>query len=336
MKNSIRTILEITAVAALAALAYRLGEASRTQTALQNERDRLQQQLAQADARLRERPRPEPEPTAASARTPFRPVNVATAAGRRVGPMAGGMVFAKGATFFSAGEPPEWIREEMRAHLRSRYEPLFQRAGISRELGDKLTTLLLEKRAAATDVMEAAIAQGFEPSPESHDHLKPLLKAADAAAEERIRDLLGESAYQQYQHYEETMPHRATVDQLTQRLASVGESLTAAQAEQLVSILAATAPASSAPTSGTSESITTFTTGPALSVNGEVVAGGPIGAVSISNDTPITDAAVNQAQGILTELQQKALQQLQADRAAMQRTAETMQGSLPPRRGGRD
>ena len=124
-----------------------------------------------------------------------------------------------------------------------------------------------------------------------------------------IQQTLGAAQYAQYQNYEQTLPQRNVVTQLAQSLSYTGSPLQDNQTEQLVNILAANTPVQ-AQTAG----------GPGGLFAGM---GGP-GGVLGNRMSPITDAAITQAQSILTETQVAALQQLQAQQQAQRQITQMM------------
>lgn len=231
-----------------------------------------------------------------------------------------------------AGPRPEWMSAQLKAHLRRRYGPLFLRPGFPRERADEFISLLLEKQTTASDIVDAARAQGIDFDAGSRSPLQAMLQSADVAIEERARALLGEGMYQQYRHFEETLPHRATVEQLAGRLALASEPLSSTQSGQLLDILAAHAPVVAPGLMMTSEPMVTVGMATPFGGEGVVVTSG---AVNVMNDAPITDGALDQARSILTADQLAALQQLRSERETAQRAFETMQKNFPPPQSGK-
>lgn len=313
MKHPTRTSLEIAGVVAIGVLAYALVDAVQARNALRAERDGLRQHVAanRETPRLPEGRRAGPSSFASPGVPSEAPV---PATGRPLfAPTAGALAFRGGPhVALSDGRdgPPG---DHLRSHLQRRYQALFEQAGFPREQAEALVALLVEKHQVAADVMDSAITQGLLPGPDNHRHLQSLVQSGQDAVEERIRQLLGENAYGQYQDFERTMPHRSTVEQLANRLAAVGESLSATQAEQLASLLAATAPAGDAGIDDVGPVVT-------FSSDGGMVAGH---AISVGGGAPISEEAVEQAASFLTDAQRRALQQLQADRSALQRMVES-------------
>ena len=139
------------------------------------------------------------------------------------------------------------------------------------------------------------------------------------------------------------MPQRATTDQLSQRLSYTATPLTAAQSASMVQILSQTAPQRTAATTGqissrpagVSESAGGGRGSPAVMIAGNL-GGGMLGGFGggANTGTPITDAAVNLAQGVLSGPQVDALRQLQREQAAQQKISQTFRETMGGNTGG--
>jgi hypothetical protein len=198
--------------------------------------------------------------------------------------------------------------------LDARYAALFKDLNLSPADLDKFKSLLVEKQNAILDVMAAGREQGLNPrDPTDRAQLATLLQTAQAQVDNNILQTLGAGQYAQYQNYEQTLPQRSVVSQLAQSLSYSGSPLQDAQAQQLVNILAANAPAPRQWTSGGG--------GLFAAVGG---GGGPMAGIFGNRAAPITDAAVTQAGAILTAPQVTALQQLQSQQQAQQQIAKIL------------
>jgi hypothetical protein len=193
-------------------------------------------------------------------------------------------------------EAQKLIAMQQKAALDRRYASLFKNLHLTPEQLDQFKDLLVEKQSALGDVMRAARAQGLNPRTD-REGFKQLVASTEADIDNTIKSTLGDAAYAQYQQYQQTLPERNVTGQLQQALSYTGTPLSDAQSEQLVQILAANAPASHNSNAGM------VRTGP-----GDVAGGGPPGR--------ITDAAVIQAQGVLSAPQLEALKQLQQTQQA--------------------
>jgi hypothetical protein len=207
-------------------------------------------------------------------------------------------------------ENPEFSKlwnSQQKLALDSRYSPLFKALNLSPADLDKFKSLLVEKQAAITDVMSSAREQGLDPrNPDDRAQLATLLQTAQAQVEANIQQTLGAAQFAQYQNYEQTLPQRNVVTQLAQSLSYTGTPLQDTQVAQLVNILAANTPAQNQNASGL----------------GGLFAG--MGGGFGNRTSPITDAAITQAQSILTDPQVAALQQLQAQQQAQRQIAQMM------------
>ena len=227
-----------------------------------------------------------------------------------------------------------------KAALDGRYAALFKRLNLPPEQLEKFKTLLAERQSTVADVMAAAREQGLDPR-ENRDEVRKLVSAAQAEIDNSIRAAVGESAFSEYQAYEQTTAQRAVVSQLEQRLSYSATPLTAEQSSQLVSILAAN---TAAPTTGAT-SATSTTVGPVEGF-GAMGGRGPGGGQNTASAAIITPAAIAQAQTVLNATQVAALQQLQQQQQSQQQLqrviGDTMNAqnpnapSTPAPRGGGD
>jgi hypothetical protein len=203
---------------------------------------------------------------------------------------------------------------QQKAMLDGRFSALFKNLNLSGADLDRLKSLLVEKQNANIDVLSAAREQGLNPrNPSDRAEIGNLMQTAEAQVDSNIRQLLGDGQYSQYQNYEQTIPQRSLVNQLSQTLSYSGSPLQDAQAEQLVSILAANSPARQA------------SDGPGLFAGMNM--GGPVGNYLMNRAAPITDAAITQASSVLSATQVTALQQMQAQQQAQQELARMMHQS---------
>lgn len=208
-------------------------------------------------------------------------------------------------------ENPEFNKlwtTQQKALLDSRYAALFKNLNLSPADLDKFKGLLVDKQNAMMDVMAAARDQGLNPrNPDDRTQIASLIQTAQAQVDANIRQTLGDAQFTQYQNYEQTLPQRNVVNQLSQALSYSAAPLQAFQVDQLVNILAANAPARSQAANAW------FGMGP--------MAAGTL--VSV-RDAPITDAAVTQAASVLTPPQLAALQQLQGEQQAQRQIGQMM------------
>jgi hypothetical protein len=220
---------------------------------------------------------------------------------------------------------------QQKVALDSNYGALFKSLHLSPEQLGKFKTLLAEKESTMMDTMMAAREQGVDPRTDPQGFRK-LVTAAQAAFNSEIEAVIGSDGLAQYEQFQQTQPQRAIVDQLQQSLSYTSEPLTAAQAAQMIQILAATTPQTDpgiarSPDGGAPP-------GPPGGFGGGGV--GPGGGRG-GGGVVITAAAVAQAQTVLSPTQQQALLQLQQVQTAQQQVQQLMRDSgmsRPPGDGG--
>ncbi len=237
------------------------------------------------------------------------------------GPFGGMMANALNA--MNSPELQKLMAQQQRGQLDNRFAQLFQQLKLPAEKLDQFKNLLVDRQTAQMDVMAAAMQQGLNPM-QNQKEIRELLTTAQGEIDGKIKSLLGDDAFSQYENYQQTQPQRNTVNQLQQSLSYTDSPLTAAQSEQLVQILAANAPARGNGNGGGPVVATAVAIGgPGGGRGGDIMfAGGPGGG------TQITDQAITQAQSILSTSQVQALQQLQQQQQAQQQLGRLMQEQM--------
>lgn len=211
---------------------------------------------------------------------------------------------------------------QQKAGLDGRYAALFRQLRLSPADLEKFKTLLVEKQTAVMDVFAAARSQGLG-GREGRDEIRQLMQDAQAEIDAQIKGLLGEPAYVQFQEYERTQPQRAVVGQLEQRLSYSEAPLSPAQSEQLTRILAQSSPGESGEVRGMRSLAQTFV-GAGSAAGQFIAAGGGRGSM-------ITDAAVAQAQSVLSPPQLATLQEMQREQQAAADLQQMMRRNLTER-----
>lgn len=189
---------------------------------------------------------------------------------------------------------------QQKAALDGRYSALFKQLQLSPADLEKFKMLLVDKQSAVMDVMAAARGEGLD-GRDGREQIRQLVQDTRAEVDSAIRATLGDAVYAQYQNFEATQPQRSLVTQLEQRLSYSSTPLTDTQSRQLVQIMVNNPPA----TAGDGR------TGSAG--NPMAMGGSPHG---FGGGTTITDAAISQAQGILSAQQTSALRSLQQEQQA--------------------
>lgn len=232
--------------------------------------------------------------------------------GRRRGGNRGDMA----GNFMAMMDKPEiqkLMAIQMRAGLDSRYAALFKGLNLSPAQLEQFKNLLVEKQTAMTDVLAAAREQGIDPRTDPQEFRK-LVADTQTEVDNNIKSTLGDAVYAQYQQYQQTLPQRGVVNQLQQSLSYTGTPLTNDQADQMVQILAQNTPSSSNQASASNRATITAAFGVGFG-------GGQI-------SSPITDAAIAQAQTVLTAPQLQALQQLQQAQQAQAQLTQAMRNQF--------
>lgn len=202
--------------------------------------------------------------------------------------------------------------------LDTRFAPLFRQLSLNPDELTAFKRLLIEKENAALDVIAISESQPEGPLPDPI--LGASVNAARARADRAILAALGTERYAVYTEYEKTLPQRAVVAQLEQRLSYSPTPLSPAQSESLVKILSAHAPA---PAAASEETAPT---------SAMVVTTGALAAAGVELQTPpatVTNEAVAEAQPVLTPNQVAALREIQAEQRATADAYQILRATLP-------
>lgn len=313
----------------LAALAAVLVE-HRENVDLRAENTRSQQQVAALQS---ENERLAVQAAAAKQSTPSSPASVTEPAFGAGGiKVNGAMLTSNIQTMplpFDDAEMSRLMDIQKKGQLEARYGALFRRLNLPPEKIEQLKKLLLDRQNVARDVMTAATAQDLTDA-DFKASLPAMIEKVTADVDANIRGVLGDESYQQYQQYQSTLPQRFLAEQLASRVNST-DPLSSQQLEQLVQILAAATPPSSGdPAAFAGESDHVMVSAPEFAANGAgpVFGFSSVGAISNGNAL-LTDAAIAEAQSILTSTQSKALQQIQAEQQAARAMSQHLSGNLP-------
>ncbi|MDO8541592.1 MAG: hypothetical protein Q7S40_14230 [Opitutaceae bacterium] len=232
---------------------------------------------------------------------------------------------------------------QKKAAIDQRYADLFKMLNLTPTQIEKLKALLEERANTMQDMIAAARDQGvnLRANPEA----RKLVTETQNQLNEGIKAAIGESSFDQLTSYERTVPQRNLVGDLEQRLSYTPTPLTAAQAGQLVQILAANPPQRAAipagSPSGGANSAVRLDTG-AIVRNAMATVPGVGLLLGSADDSgrpaipgyPISSSALNQAQAVLSPPQLAALQQLQQQQQAQMQlknlVTETLVKNQPP------
>ena len=233
---------------------------------------------------------------------------------------APGLSARRGSALVRLMENPEFVQAlslQRHAMLDARFGELFRRLNLPGEELTAFKRLLAEKENVALDVVTVS-----ESSPEnslSPELLRASIRAAQGQIEQAIHSSLGSDRYSVYREYERTLPHRATVAQLEQRLSYTNVPLTPTQAEAVVRIMA-----SNTPPDGAEAPPST-----AVVVRAGVPEAVPILPTSTTTGR-VTDDVVSQVQGVLAPAQVEALREIQMEQQAAVKAAQMIQEVAPP------
>jgi len=188
---------------------------------------------------------------------------------------------------------------QQKAQISSRYASVFRSLNLTPDQIAQFKALLLEKQSVRNDVLLSATQQGINPL-QNPQELRDLEAGAQAEIDTKIKTLLGDDAYAQFQQQQQTQGQRAIVNQLRDSLSYTSTPLTKEQGDQLVPILAQTGPPR------------------------------PNNPDRAANNAAVTDATVVQAQQVLSAPQVDALKEIQQQQQAAAKLQQYMQ---PVRRG---
>jgi hypothetical protein len=252
----------------------------------------------------------------------------------------GGPRFNRGQQFAAVRElmnKPEVqaiVAKAEKAAVDARYAALFRNLNLTPEQADRLKALIVERQNTVQDVAAAAREQGINPRSDP-DAFRKMVADAQKTVDDSIKTVIGDQGLSQLNNYEQTMPQRNLVSTFQQRLAVGDTPLSATQAEALVQILAATAPASTGGNQGFGGPRADFggMGGRIGAVVGGFGGGGGGGGVVGPGSVPITDTAISRASAVLSTSQLNALQQLQEQQQTAQQLQQMYRSALQPANG---
>jgi hypothetical protein len=227
----------------------------------------------------------------------------------------GGNRFAAFAELSANPEFQKLLAVRMKGQISQIYGPLFKALNLTPDQLSQFQSLLLEKQQSLADVMQAAREQGINPRVDP-DGFKTLLNQATSQIDASIQQSLGDSGFQQYTQYQQTLPERNVVNTLQQSLSYTQTPLTDDQANQMIALLQQNQPQRSG--NGTAGAANGGTQGPSV-----------ISLMNGGGTAKVTSDAVTAASGVLSAPQISALQQIQLQQQAQQQIQQMMRGSNP-------
>jgi hypothetical protein len=191
-------------------------------------------------------------------------------------------------------EAQQLMALQQKAQISSRYAPVLRALKLTPDQIAQFKALLLEKQTVRNDVLLSATQQGINPL-QNPQELRDLEASAQAEIDAKIKTVLGDDAYAQFQNFQQTQGQRGIVNQLRDSLSYTATPLTKEQSDELVPILARTGPPRDA--------------NPAR----------------VATNATVTDATVSQAQQILSPPQLDALKEIQQQQQAGAKLQQYMQ-----------
>lgn len=236
------------------------------------------------------------------------------------------------------------LNQQQKAGIEARYAPFFKLLNLTPAQAEKLTALLAERNTTRQDIFAAAQEQGINPrsNPEA---FRKLLADAQSELNRGIQSVIGDSGLAQLQFFEQTVPQRALVGELQQRLSYTATPLTPSQSEQLIQILAKDAPArpsdAGSPPAGPPPpgsmvgrlAPVDFLGGGGPPLPGAATLPGVIESAFRVAGAPISNAAVSEAQAVLSPPQAATLQQMQQQQLAQQQLQQMLREASAPGSG---
>lgn len=320
------TALGVVALAAIVSSVYQLRTTQQAESNLAlvtTERDQLRARLGLLESKKTPQtnasaaqvaPHSAPSPAAASS-------DPTSAAARRA---AWAATSAINVALESPAGKAAFVRQEV-LRAEERFRRLFDQMLLSPEQRAAIREQFQRYAEAKLEYYDIVRSAGFGPMnpPQDPKVLLDLLRMeerVDSTFAQNLNGVLGEDGTRQFWAYRKTVPVLNVTDQLAGQLSGTGEPLSATQARGLVEVLQAN------PYRAGSE------TSPGSMIGGESVA--LDGARVLSNlvhgdlmmpglawSAPVTDAAIERAQAILSPGQIAALRELQAQQAASYKLA---------------
>ncbi|MDB6095374.1 MAG: hypothetical protein JWM32_2936, partial [Verrucomicrobia bacterium] len=199
--------------------------------------------------------------------------------------------------------------------LDARFAGLFRKLNLDANELAAFKGLLSEKENAEFEVVVVNDANPVNPL--SPEEVASSVRAVRSELEGAIMSSLGADRYATYRDYEQTLPQRATVAQLEQRLSYSATPLSVAQSESLVKIMAVHAPASEA-----------VLVSPGAMPAGEGGAS-PVVRQASGGAAVVTDEAVTEARAVLSPGQVAAFRQIQVEQQSAVSASQLLHSAFP-------
>ena len=204
---------------------------------------------------------------------------------------------------------PEFVRLQgiMNAHfLDQMFAGLYRQLNLTPDQIAQFRALAQERVATMQDTYASAMEQGIDPKTDPKG-FQQLMKATTDAIDTKMKDVIGEDGFKQTAAYYRSGQQRAVASELQDSLSYTSSPLTDAQASQVADIIAKNAVK---PDAGSEVTVVGPMGNPiTMKGVGAEAPGGPNGGMQPA--TAVSDAAINQAAGVLNEQQLAAFKQIQ-------------------------
>ena len=223
--------------------------------------------------------------------------------------------------WFELMKDPEFRRLQGLVNARfmdQNFAGLYKQLNLSPENLAKFKALANERIASAQDAYGMAMEQGIDPQKDPAG-FKAVMKSAMDAVDTQIKAVIGDDGWKTASTYATTMQQRAVATQLQQSLSYSSAPLTDDQANQVTALLAA----NPAPRDPAAVVTVVNIEGMPITMKGyQAGYAGPYG--GIQPEASVSDAALNQAAGVLSQQQVAALKQLQQVQQSQQQLGQIM------------
>lgn len=214
-------------------------------------------------------------------------------------------------------QDPLFIRalvSHQRTLLDNRFAEVFRDLSLTPQELERIRSLLIEKQNSALDVLMLSRSD-IDLSVASAE-VNMAAEMARAEVDAAIEITLGPERYSMFKRFEETLPQRATVEQLAQRLSYSDSPLRSEQAEALVDLMVEVG--------GT---VKDAMPGVSLVVNPETQQAVPI-VHGMEKSSQITDELIVRAQAVLEPQQVLAFRQLRQEQGAAEMVVNLARGYM--------
>jgi hypothetical protein len=226
---------------------------------------------------------------------------------------------------------PEFVRLQgivSAGYLDQMFAGLYKKLNLTPDQVAQFRALAQERVTTMQDTYASAMEQGIDPKTDPKGFAQ-LMKATTDAIDTKIKDVIGEDGFKQTASYYRSGQQRAVASELQDSLSYTSSPLTDAQASQVADIVSKNA----VKADPTSEVTVVNAMGFPMTMKGvgAEAPGGPDGGMQPA--TAVSDAAVNQAAGVLNEQQLAALKQIQVFQQS-QRDLSAMSAQAKAKTGG--